>query len=261
MFAGVFPVAIIPPQRCKRCWETGCDDFTGPHCARCFAELVDDVELTCIALESITIDIPAEQYFVDLTCALFKKLKAKPVPFRFVFQPFTLDAMKSLRRYMLLQHDVTLPLPKQTKGSRGGVSKEWVMRVDDTDSFEKIVGAEWPESSVSRGTGRMFSWDSFTGWIPPLQFTVRATDQSGTRSSSCIITAASSRITEHGFNHSRRLSDPAELTAQRYLSRHVFLIQNHRVQENHLLTLGGGVGGDLLPHALLLRAAPHAGAQ
>ena len=96
---------------------------------------------------------------------------------KFVLKPFSLDAMKQLRRYLLLQHDVTLPLPKQAKGSRGGATVEWVMAVDDTDFFEKIVGAEWPQSSrVTRGTGRMFSWDSFTGWIPPLSFIVRTTD-------------------------------------------------------------------------------------
>ena len=80
-FAGAFPLAIVQPPRCKRCWETGCDDFTGPHCARCYAQLVEDVELTLCRMESITIDIPAQVYVDDLGCAFLKNLKAKPVSF------------------------------------------------------------------------------------------------------------------------------------------------------------------------------------
>ena len=143
------------------------------------------------------------------------------------------------------------------------------MTINDTDSFERIVGAEWPQESViSCGTGRMFSRDSLNGWIPPLYFIVKSTDQGCTRGSSCTITAASGRITEHGFNYSRKLTDEASLVAQRYLSRLVFRIQASRVAHNQTLALQLGQGGDppprpvdLLPHALLLRAAPHAQAQ
>ena len=154
-------------MKCRRCWQPA-TDFTGPHCNQCYEELVADVEQTMLELQELTIEIPARLFVTDLTCALFTRLKAKPATFSFVMRPFTLEALKQLRRQLLLEHDVTLSPPRQTKGSRGGERKQWEMTINDTDSFERIVGAEWPqESVVSCGTGRMFSRDSLNGWIPP----------------------------------------------------------------------------------------------
>ena len=106
-------------MKCRRCWQPAMD-FTRPHCNQCYAELVADVEQTMVEFEEMTIEMPARLFVTDLTCAFFVRLKAKPTSFSFVMRPFTLEALKQLRRQLLLEHDVTLSPPRQTKGNRGG---------------------------------------------------------------------------------------------------------------------------------------------
>ena len=185
-----------------------------------------------------------------------------PKKCRLTWRTFTLPALEILREYLLQQHlNAGLTDARQTKGRRGGATKAWLLKTEDTLSFQLIVGRNFTPSEHSvTGTGVLFDESAFTAWVPPLEMTVTASNAAGTRKSKCVFQMSSARITEHGFDFTRntlRRSTPADLVLmQRYLARGVFDLQAARLAHNQSVPVGERIPY-LLP-GLLMKAAQYA---
>ena len=238
--------------RCHFCGETATFQDC---CEDCYAE---HVELQ-IEPEELWIEFPVELSYQDMRRAMSFQPKAKDCDFMFLFKPFTLENLIVFRSFLLQKHcHAIIHHPRQVKGSRGGAAKEWKMLVEETVTFSSVVGEAFlPNSATNFGSGRRFSPDAMTMWVPPLEFTLTATDVDGRCNSKCTIRARGLRVTEHGFSMTRRKMKPAILTtAQRYASIGTFRYQQWIQQQCSMLN----VQMEMFPHALLQMVLPHAAA-
>ena len=231
MLCAAAVITTLAPARdyCDRCgrMEHLNDD---KWCDTCYSEIVED---TFSEDELEYVHIKTDVYFEDLTEAMRAQLKPNPRQFKYMMAPFSLEAFKTLRRYILFYNSgIALPQILQRKGQRGGKVKEWVMQVEDTATFMKLVSIAWPEpGTVTYGTGQAYSTDAVAAWVPPLYAVLRASDQAGTRNTVCTWRMAGGRMTQAGFSFSQGFNYTAASAnvSKRYLSLHTVRLQQARL--------------------------------
>lgn len=151
------------------------------YCEDCYEERVTAI----FNKEELWVEFPCQNAHEDVLHALWTQLKSREGEFNFTMRPFTLDNLHTFRQYLLSKHaNIIIPMPKQTKGHRQmTLKKEWKMILEETVAFNAVVGdafgGAFPQSVVTFGTGRRFTPDAFTMWVPPLEFTLTATDPTG----------------------------------------------------------------------------------
>ena len=216
-----------------------------------------------VLVEPLYIAMPAGLFYDNLCKTMRACIVKLPKQFRRVMPVFTLEALEVLRQHMLQQHlGAGLREPTQTTGMRGGMKKTWKVVVEDTASFKAIIGRDFLTSVACcvAGTGIIYDESAVTAWLPPLEMTVTASNTEGTENAQCVFQMASGRITEHGFDWTRktirRTKEPDMQIKRRYLAQLVFDLQAQRVALNAGLA-AGAVPLPGLDHQLLLRAAAH----
>ena len=232
-------------------------------CEDCYDERVHSV----FNKEELWINFPCQNTYEDLMHALWTQLKSREGEFQFMMRPFTLESLHTLRSHMLQKHSgIIIPLPIQTKGQRRMTKKkEWKMLLEETHAFNAIVGdafgAAFPESVVTFGTGRRFTPDAFTMWVPPLEFVLTSTDPTGIRNSQCSVRARSVRLSEYGVSLPKRLAEKNKSTALRFSAIQAFRCQQ-KIQRRNVDQLAlqgeGAEQEEMLPAELLRIAMPFA---
>ena len=256
---------------CTRC---GLKDYLNADswCDDCHGEMCED------ALNQEDIDyvfLRTSSFINDFVSQAWEQLRVVPRKFKFETRPFSLDALRTLRRYILFHHSgISIADIVQTKGVRGGKVKEWRMQVTETAAFQAFINLGWPAPKGSTfGSARAFTDTMVAAWLPPLTVTLRATDPMGERNTKCTWTMSSGSITEHGvaFSPGFDFAPSNHQMAKRYLAIHVARVQQARIQErqlaaqppppNGLVTTSPGATPppviQLLSHGLLQRAATY----
>lgn len=233
------------------------------YCEDCYEERVTAI----FNKEELWVEFPCQNAHEDVLHALWTQLKSREGEFNFTMRPFTLDNLHTFRQYLLSKHaNIIIPMPKQTKGHRQmTLKKEWKMILEETVAFNAVVGdafgGAFPQSVVTFGTGRRFTPDAFTMWVPPLEFTLTATDPTGIRNSQCSLRARSVRLTEYGQSLPKRLLEKNKATALRFSAIMAFRCQQ-RIQQHNTTTLAaqgeGAAQEEMLPLELLRIAMPYA---
>jgi hypothetical protein len=210
-------------------------------------------------METIIIEMPAFLFYDHLCQAFRTAIRKQPKNFRWVLLPFTIDALRVLRQHVLATVlYASMPEPVQTRGMRGGSRRSWKLLIADTLSFKLIIGNLFQPAATVNGTSVLYDENALTAWVPPLMITV-TTGKDSNSMWQCAFDMSSGRITEHGFDFTRktlRTTNVADLaTKQRYLANAVFDIQAWRVALNQTVPLLQAV--PVLDHALLLKASQH----
>ena len=256
---------------CKHCRTEYVNPECGPDCCEeCYTNLVERE----IGGEEIWIEHPVTQYHEDLLYSMFITIKKEPAAFSFAWRPFSFASLLSFRLHLMSILPVDIPWPVQTKGKRNGLKKEWVMTLKETSVFNAVVGAAFPQSWVSFATGRLFVDNMMTAWVPPLTFIVTSTDPAGLRNSGCKLQMQSARITNYGFDFTKRTKIKDHLAIKEYLSVIAFKSQKDRVERNHQSALDHQLRcpaladspppppppkqAPMMNHGLLMAALPHA---
>jgi hypothetical protein len=174
----------------------------------------------------------------DFVSQAWAQLRVIPRKFRYETRPFSLDALRTLRRYILFHHSgISIQEIVQTKGGRGGKVKEWQMQVKETAAFQAFINLGWPAPNGSTfGSARAFTDTMLAAWLPPLKVTLRATDPTGECNTKCTWSMSSGSITEHGVAFSPGFDfAPSNLRmAKRYLAIHVARVQQARILKQQL---------------------------
>jgi hypothetical protein len=257
---------------CKHCCVEPVNPECGPDCCEeCYTDLVE----RRIGGEEIWIEHPVSQYHEDMLYAMAISLKTAPGAFQFAWRPFSLNSLLSFRLHLMSILSIDIPMPVQTKGKRNGLRKEWVMTLKTTALFNAVVGQAFPQSWFSFDTGRLFQSSMFTAWVPPLMFIVNSTDPAGIRNSGCKLHMQSARITNYGFDFTKRTKVNDQLALKEYLSVIAFQSQKKRLAYNQQSTLDAASSqlqalaltdsppqpprlAPLMDHGLLLVSFPHA---
>ena len=245
---------MAAPPKCNFCGELATEM---DMCMDCYAERVAIV----FDPQELLIEFPVENIHEDLKHALWTQLKAKPTDLVFKLRPFTFANLKVYRTFLLQKYPgVIFPLPLHTRGQRGASKQEWKLTLEETTSFMAIVGDTFLPNNVNTfGTGRRFTPDAFTMWVPPLEFTLTSSDPEGIRNSCCTVRTRSLRLTEHGFSSTARMKAVHLPTAKRYAAISAFGLQ----QEIQLQNAQMGEGGtliEMLPQQRMALALPIAAA-
>ena len=217
---------------------------------------------TFIAPPEPYIMIPTTTYYDLIVAAFWGRLKRHPAPFRYVIHPFTLDGLNQLRALLLWKGPVdSFPTARMTRGQRGGRKKAWEIVIDETHSFQQVVGRGSFDSQRNDvfGTARLLDDHSVVAWVPPLTFTLTAADARG-EEGTCVISCASMRMTEYGFSFTKskhHKKEDAQARCKRYISVATFEMQQ-RNEDILQQQQGTGEVSDI-PLALLQRAAAHTG--
>ena len=203
-------------------------------CDDCHAEMCED-SLNQDDLEHV--QLRTAWFLEDFTSQAWEQLRVVPRKFKFETRCFSLDALLTLRRYILFHHPgISIQDVVQTKGTRRGKVKEWRMQVKETAAFQMLINLGWPAPTASTfGSAKAFTDTLVAAWLPPLTVTLRSTDPTGERNTKCIWTMASGSITEHGVAFSPGFDFAPENVnmAKRYLAIHTARIQNARIQERN----------------------------
>ena len=218
---------------CTRC---GLKDYLNADswCDDCHAEMCGD-SLNQEGLDYVQL---RTSYFInDFVKQAWEQLRVVPRKFKYATRPFSLDALRTLRRYILFHHPgISMGEILQTKGVRGGKVKEWQLQVKETAAFQALINLGWPSPNVSTfGSARAFTDTMVAAWVPPLLVVLRASDAAGECNTTCTRSMSSGSMTEHGIAFSPGFDfAPSNVQiARRYLAIHVARLQAHRIQERN----------------------------
>ena len=210
-----------------------------------------------IAPQELIIEFPCSRIRAGVLHVLRTQLKSREGELKHVLRPFTLDNLVTYRQFLVQKHPgLILTMPVQTKGMRGrSAISEWKMTLCETVSFEAFASESLLQNSDSFGTGRRFQPDSYTLWVPPVEFTLTlSTDVYGGVNSWCTIRGWSFRFTEHGFGIPKRMKESSITTAQRFTAIVALRFQQHLIGLNQATP----DVAELFPLAFVQRAVHHA---
>ena len=182
-------------QQCTHCNQlVGRDDVAGV-CPDCWEELEEE-SLYCLS-------VPAVRYLDYVMKQVKMKLKAKTKTTRLSLGPFSLEALKQLRGFILQKYDHNDMASEvelvQTKGARGGNGpKQWELRFTEPDVLDVIFGPALIEDDLNyhlhvAGVGKLFG-DVFTGFVTA-HFRLDASNRRGTKDTSLTFHATAGSIT------------------------------------------------------------------
>ena len=250
-------------DRCSRCegWRfVSC--LEDGICSLCLREVA---HLSTIAsdLPEDTMPISVKMYYDFMMFHFEKELKAKARRSTLVLAPFSVEAMHSLREYMLLRNPALyFPPPRQVKGARGGTRIVWQMVVEDEGHFASAMLDPERDRMYKGTSGELREEDqAYVCWVPPLIFNLTMSRAGGRMLGKCLVSSGSARMTALGFSFAPRTPLALLARLQKFMSLAAFSIQQERADENASRQATGDSSLPLvsmLPHALLQMAIRHA---
>ena len=220
-------------RQCEHCVQSvGPDDLAG-ICLDCWEEISDE-SVHCLS-------VPAVRYLDYVLNQVKLKLKPKTKQTRLSLGPFTLEALKQLRNYILEKFDY-MDMSEvelvQTQGQRGGAGKKgWELRFSEPEVLDVVFGPALIDDNdlnthlhVS-GAGKLFGTDVFTGWVTAC-FRLVASNRRGTKDTSLVFMATAGSISEHGFVWALGRVQPRRRHYQQHLARQVLRINQARMASN-----------------------------
>ena len=160
------PQALVVLQQCTHCNQSvGRDDVAG-ICPDCWEELEEE-SLYCLS-------VPAVRYLDYVLKQVKLKLKAKTKMTRLPLGPFSLEALKQLRGYILQKYDYQDMASEvelvQTRGIVVGAGpKQWELRFSEPEVLDVVFGPALIEDDLNShlhvaGAGKLFG-NVFTGLV------------------------------------------------------------------------------------------------
>ena len=203
-------------------------------CTACYREISTLAQLQVDQLADDTMPISVKMYHDFLMAHLEKELKNKAKRTRLVIAPFSVAAMHTLREYMLvLNPALYFPLPKQTRGVRGGRVVVWKMIVDDVTHFTSAMADDRRDKFCQGLTGELRESEAaYCAWVPPLTFELTISRARGRMIGTCIVTSGCARLTGEGFSFSRFTAVSRLPELMKFLSLATFSLQQARSDEN-----------------------------
>ena len=247
-------------------------------CARCegkrYADLLEDdicsaclreaANLTQVAesLPDDTMPISVKMYHDYMMAHFERELKSKARKTRLIIAPFSVAVMHTLREYMLVRNPALyFPLPKQTKGMRGGKTVVWKMVVEDHTHFSSAMVDDRRDRLCQGLTGELRESDAaYVCWIPPLTFELTIVRARGRMIGTCVVASGCARMTGEGFSFPPRTAEKFHSGVMKFMSLAAFGIQKERSDENRRRAAEEPDAGRLsmLPRALLHMAIKYA---
>ena len=158
------PQVLVALQSCMHCNQSvGPDDLSG-ICLDCWEEISAE-SLYCLS-------VPAVRYLDYVLKEVKLKLKAKTKMTRIPLGPFSLEALKQLRDYILSTHDYQDMSSEfelvQTKGIRCGAGPfQWELRFAEPSVLDVVLGPALIDNLESHlnvaGAGKLFGNGVFAG--------------------------------------------------------------------------------------------------
>jgi hypothetical protein len=186
------------------------------------------------------LSVPAVRYLDYVLKQVNLKLKAKTKMVRLPLGPFSLEALKQLRAYILQNYDYLQDMSSeielvQTKGIRGGAGPfEWELRFSEPEVVDVVFGPGLIENLNSHlhvaGAGKLFG-NVFTGWVTA-NFKLSASNRRGTTDTSLTFNAIAGSLSEHGFVWPKGRTQPRRIEYQHHLARQVLRINQARIKSN-----------------------------
>ena len=223
---------LVLLRQCAHCIQSvGPDDVAG-ICGDCWEEL-DAESMFCLS-------VPAVRYLDYVLKQVKLKLKAKTKLCRLPLGPFTLEALKQLRDYILQKYDYEEDMHMevelvQTRGIRGGagpMTRE--LRFSEPEVVDLVFGPALIEDINSHmevaGAGKLFG-NVFTGWVAAC-FRLDASNRRGTTDTSLTFHAMAGSMSEHGFVWPKGRNQPRRAYYQKHIARQVLRINAARMKSN-----------------------------
>jgi hypothetical protein len=200
-----------------------------------------------------TMPISVKMYYDFMMAHFERDLMNKARKTRLTLAPFSVAAMHTLREYMLVHNPALyFPLPKQTRGMRGGRTVVWKMVVDDDTHFGSAMVDDQRDRLCQGLSGELRESDvAYVCWVPPLTFTLTIVRARGREIGTCVVTSGSARMTGEGFSFPPRTAEKYHSRIMKYMSLATFGIQQERSNEN---TRRAAEESDVLPLSMLPRA-------
>jgi hypothetical protein len=196
------------------------------------------------------LSVPAVRYLDYVLNQVKQKLKAKTKTTRVQLGPFSLEALKQLRGYILqrydyqgMQNEIELV---QTAGIRGGDGKKaWELRFSEPEVVDVVFGPALIDDHNSHlhvaGAGKLFGADVFTGWVEAC-FRLKASNRRGTKDTSLVFMATAGSISEHGFVWPLGRKQAHRHSYQQHLARQVLRINQARMASNVAISQALSIG-------------------
>ena len=256
------PVTEREIVKCARCegrrYTEYLEDGICTACYREIATLAQQVDL----LPEDTMPISVKMYYDYMMAHFERELKNKARKTRLVIAPFSVAAMHTLRDYMLVRNPALyFPLPKQTRGMRGGRTVVWKMVVDDDTHFGSAMLDDCRDRFCQGLTGELRESDAaYVCWLPPLTFELTIVRAGGRMIGTCVVTSGSARMTGEGFSFPPRTAEKYHARFMKYMSLAAFGIQKERAVENtrRAAEEPEALRLSMLPRALLQMAIKYA---
>ena len=174
------PASAGGVAQCAHCNQSvGADDLAG-ICLDCWEEMHAESQY-CLS-------VPAVRYLDYVLKQVKLKLKAKTKMTRLPLGPFSLEALKQLRLYILQNYDYQDMASEielvQTRGMRGGAGpKQWELRFSEPEVLDVVFGPALIDEDLEThlhvaGAGKLFG-NVFTGFVTA-NFRLEASNRRGT---------------------------------------------------------------------------------
>ena len=261
--------AVVVLHACNHCNQSLRPEDVAGICPDCWEELEEE--------SMFNLSVPAIRYLDYVMKQLKLKLRAKTKMTRLPLGPFSLEALKQLRGYILDKYNYQDMASEvelvQTRGIRGGDGrKTWELRFSEPDVLDVVFGAALiDDEDLSShmhiaGAGKLFG-NAFTGWVTAC-FRLDASNRRGTKDTCLTFHAIAGSLSEHGFVWPLGRKQPRRLHYQQHLARQVLRINQARMQSNAAIHAALSTGASnlvapfpMLAMPLLRRAFIEAGIQ
>ena len=126
-----------------------------------------------------------------------------------------------------------IPLPKQTRGKRGGQHIAWKMVVKSETHLEGLLQMHGRDQFYQTAAGELRD-AAFVSWVPPLTFDLVIRKAGRYTTGVCTIMSGAARLTELGFSYAWLGKATATLIASvdRWMALSTFRLQQARSAEN-----------------------------
>ena len=259
---------LVALRKCAHCNQSvGADDLVG-ICLDCWEEITAESQY-CLS-------VPAVRYLDYVLKEVKLKLKAKTKMTRLPLGPFSLEALKQLRLYILSIHDYQDMSAEielvQTRGMRCGAGPfQWELRFSEPSVLDVVLGPALIENLESHlhvaGAGKLFGNGVYTGFVAA-KFRLDASNQRGTTATRLTFNATAGSISEHGFVWPLGRKEPRRVEYKHHLARQVLRINQARIKSNTAIQVALLAGANnvvppfsMLPIPFLRRAFVEAGIQ